>query len=48
MASLGSDFFAINIATLDLSPEEMAAIPVSYIDGRNDRFDAAPAIVSYL
>ncbi len=40
---------AINLATLDdLSPEDLADIAIHHIDGRNDRFDRAPAVTSYL
>lgn len=41
--------YAINVACLDdVSPEDFAAIPVSYADGINDRWDAAPAVTAHL
>lgn len=43
LETLGGVFHAIAIPTLDLSPEQRAAIPVRYIDGREGRYDAAPA-----
>jgi hypothetical protein len=40
---------AINIACLDgISPEQLAALPVAYIDGAHDRWDAAPAVIAHL
>jgi hypothetical protein len=42
LASLGGTFHAISVPTLALSPEEFAAIPVRYLDGRNGRYDQSP------
>ena len=39
---------AINVATLDLSPRELADVLVQFQDGRNDKFECAPEIASYL
>ena len=45
----GGAFFAVNLGTLDdLPPEELAAAPVSYLDGRNDRWDRTPAFIGHL
>jgi hypothetical protein len=45
----GGGFYAISVATLDdASPEELAAPPVAYVDGRADAFDRPPAVTSYL
>lgn len=42
-------FHAINLAALDnLDDAELAAIPVIYEDGRNDRWDVAPIDVRHL
>lgn len=41
--SLGGTFHAIHVPTLDLSPEEFAAIPVRYINGRDRRYEEEPA-----
>ncbi|HTV70661.1 MAG TPA: GFA family protein [Rhizobiaceae bacterium] len=42
-------FVAINVLALDdVSPEELAAIPVFFEDGRHDRWEAEPAVTSYL
>jgi len=44
MEALGGDFYAINLATLDDAGDtELAAAPVHYEDGRNDRWDRPPA-----
>lgn len=40
---------ALNVACLDgLTPEQLAALPVKYADGAHDRWDATPAVTSYL
>jgi hypothetical protein len=42
-------FHAVFISTLDnLSDDELASIPVSYVDGRNDNFKQAPAETRHL
>lgn len=43
LESLGGTFHAVSVPTLEVSDEERAAIPVRYIDGRNDRYDEAPS-----
>jgi hypothetical protein len=40
---------AISVSCLDgMTPEQLAALPVTYIDGAHDRWDAAPAVTGYL
>jgi hypothetical protein len=40
--------YGVNLGCLDdVADEELARVPVTYVDGRNDRF-AAPACVSHL
>jgi hypothetical protein len=40
---------AVSIACLEgLDPEQRAALPVRYVDGAHDRWDAAPAVTGYL
>lgn len=40
---------AVQITCLDdLSPEQLAALPIVYVDGANDRFDRPPALTSWL
>lgn len=49
LEQLGGDFYAINIACLDdVTPKELAALPVHYEDGRENRWEAAPAVTGYL
>lgn len=43
LASLGGVFHAISVPALELSPEEFAAIPIRYLNGRDGRYDEAPA-----
>jgi hypothetical protein len=43
LASLGGTFHAVSVPTLDLSAERRAAIPVRYVNGRDGRYDEAPA-----
>ena len=43
LEALGGIFHAIHVPTLDLSPEQFAAIPVRYINGRDGRYDEPPA-----
>jgi len=46
---IGGAFVSVNVACLDdISPEELARVPVSYMDGRNDNWFAAPKVTSYL
>lgn len=40
---LGGIFHAISVPALDLSPEQLAAIPVRYVNGREGRYEEAPA-----
>jgi hypothetical protein len=40
----GGLFHAVSVAALDdVDADELAAAPVHYVDGRNDRFDQKPA-----
>ena len=41
--SLGGTFHAVSVPALDLSPEQFAAIPVRYVNGRDGRNDETPA-----
>jgi len=44
MEALGGTFHAIPVTTLDdATIDELAAGPITYVDGRHDRFDSAPA-----
>lgn len=43
LESLGGTFHAVSVPTLELSPATFAAIPVRYLNGRERRYDEAPA-----
>lgn len=42
LESLGGAFHAVSVPALELQPEEFAAIPIRYLDGRSGRYDQAP------
>jgi hypothetical protein len=43
------DYVAVSVHCLDdTTPEELAAAPVTYLDGRNDDWAAVPGVVGYL
>ena len=44
LESLGGTFHAVPVNALDdVDPDELAAAPVNYVDGRHGRFDQPPA-----
>ncbi len=46
---MGGDFVVVNVACLDdVTPDELAAVPVSYADGRNNAWMSPPTVTSYL
>ena len=41
--------YGVNLGCLeDVSEEELAQVPITYVDGRDDRWQDAPAFVSHL
>lgn len=48
-AEMGGAFYAVQVSLLDdLDPDELAAAPIRYVDGRHDRFDRTPDDVRFL
>ena len=46
---IGGDYVAIQLCTLDdLSPQELLAAPVRYVNGRDDRWETEPAETRHL
>lgn len=46
---LGGEYYTINLACLDdVRPEEFAAVPVRYIDGRNNNWMSPPTETRHL
>jgi hypothetical protein len=48
LPQMGGEFYAVNVAALDLTPEQLAAIPVTYADGAHDDWGTAPKVTSYM
>jgi hypothetical protein len=49
LEAMGGAFYAVQVSLLDgVDPEELAAAPISYVDGRHDRFDRAPDDLRFL
>jgi hypothetical protein len=45
----GNEFVAVMVSCLDDIPDaDRAALPVMYVDGRNDNFESAPAETRHL
>jgi hypothetical protein len=46
---MGGVFYAVQVPLLDdIDPDELAAAPIRYLDGRHDHFDRPPADVRFL
>lgn len=41
-------YVSVNVACLDLEPDELARVPVRYFDGRHDNWMSPPAEAGYL
>jgi len=49
LQAMGGAFYAIQIPLLDgVDPDELAAAPIRYVDGRHDHFDQPPADIRFL
>jgi hypothetical protein len=49
LAAMGGVFYAVQVPLLDgVDAAELAAAPIQYVDGLNDRFDRAPADTRFL
>jgi hypothetical protein len=46
---IGGAFVSVNVACIDdISPEELAKLPVQYMDGRHDNWFQPPKVTGYL
>jgi hypothetical protein len=46
---MGGAFYAVQVSLLnDVDPDELAAAPIRYVDGRHDHFDRPPADIRFL
>ena len=49
LEAMGGVFYAVQVPLLDnVDPEELAAAPIQYVDGRHDHFDRPPADTRFL
>ena len=49
MEAMGGTFYAVQVQLLDdVDPDELAAAPIQYLDGRHDRFDRRPDDIRFL
>jgi hypothetical protein len=46
--AFGGPFVGLNVACLDLAPEALALLPISYIDGHHDQPEREPAVTRHL
>lgn len=45
---MGGKFYFVSVSSLDVSQEELAAIPIRYVDGRSGRYDDPPTDTSWM
>jgi hypothetical protein len=49
MEAMGGAFYAVQVPLLEgVDRDELAAAPITYVDGLHDRFDRAPADIRFL
>ena len=48
LPALGGEFYAVNVATLDVPDTVLAAAPIAYADGRHGDWSATPAETRHL
>jgi hypothetical protein len=49
LEAMGGVFYAVQVLLLaEVDPDELAAAPIRYVDGRNDHFDQPPADIRLL
>lgn len=45
---MGGKFYFVSVTALDVSQEELAALPIHYADGRNGHYDRSPAHTNWM
>jgi hypothetical protein len=47
--AIGGPYVSVSVACLDdVPPDDLAAVPITYMDGRDDNWFVAPKVTSYL
>ncbi|MEI2431914.1 GFA family protein [Lysobacter yananisis] len=45
---LGGDYVSLSLACLDVAPQWLAAVPVAYLNGRDEDWERPPAVTAHM